>query len=321
MTSGHVVVYELATSDTRTLEHEAPCVDDSTSVKVSGSLQNAPNGEELAWGINVGYYANFEMPSYEFLAPVGVHDLVASTMIGLTLGRGIVMRDFAISSATTLDLDFAPSTSFEYVRNDVRVNGLVTDSATTTLYTQSGTQASMGFGQHALTLPAAVGAATDLYGVSYGRCEQFVNPYRCSRTTLVTRAPSSATTFELTLDNNPVPMPELFAEGDGPAVQFHTTWAGAPPATLYELAASQFGKPSWWIVRSQTHLAEGPVELYVPDLSGIPGWEDAWLAASRTNWSVNAVDAPDVMESLRVIKTVEHETTRKGWGGELAPPF
>ena len=293
------------------------CVVESPKTRVRVTVDGLTDGEYA--GVAISYYdqtvsASSPTALLRWIEP-GLRDVV---VIGGDEPRVVVQRDVEVSeaeeAAVTLDLgDSAPLGPREHA---LSVSGDADASASVLYVTRRGTEVGVGstsVGGYA-AMPAAVAADGDLYWVRAGT-DPFDGPQRWvwawleqPRDVAVELPQPFEDVAVVSAGDAPYLRPSLVAD-DGAADAYEAHFSQPSTGRFVHLFASREG------------LGGGAWTM--PDLSGVPGWEDAWALrpGHAVEWDAFArvVEGPgSALDQLDLINgTQEQGSEPLDWDGRI----
>ncbi len=307
---GHVDVYQMRLDDLASLPYDQDCDASPPDATLSGSVAGFPtdgnqSGFEVRWGVRSVFLVH-DVDHYGFAARAGRRDLIA-TRGAVVADRLLLIRDLPVLSDATQPIDFASPATIALVYQPIE--GGQAGYLQNYFFSAGGTAVTLGaFQDSVLAVPASAMGEGDLQrvdiagrrGPGYGQI---------FTTAHISRAPCTSIDLVGPVFEHPVVTGVL----RGGVVDLHARWSPQADATLYDL---YIGK--WSVHASPAALeADG---MTVPDLSGVPGWDDSFaLPASSTDWAMSVTTVATLDDALRTLPVHEGEIRRSGWTGFVSP--
>lgn len=311
-----VDVYELATSDLRTVTYDHECRSAVASVggMVSGfeSTGASQTGFQIRWGQQGVWYQNFGGPaSYTAMMLLGTHDLVATRGTSIT-DRLMLIRDLVFASSITQDLDFADPSAVVLEYPQISASGIGRlGTIANTLFTSGGTTIGLGIGtDHVSVVPASAMGEGDLQMLSAAGQTGVGSTVQVYSTRHVSRVAPTMIELPPPIQEEPIVVVSIV----GSSALLEASWSPQPNAAAYGLHAGN------WTVHASPSVFESS-GMSIPDLATVPGW-DATLSlqpSSTVEWDVTVATGASLDDTLRTVPIHETEMRASGWGGRSTP--
>jgi hypothetical protein len=268
-----------------------------------GPMEQALIGAGGATGVALGLQPTTQLTG---VAP-GVIDLLASrwTLGGSTANRIVLQRGINPANNATVNVDFAGANSFDPVTRNLTVSN--TNGAQVTMsvsYLTSRMQfgvldsrSAAGSGSQFMAVPAGQQVAGDFHLLSASAVNNVMNPteYRTAQKAFVTAA-------DQTLALGPALV--------GPTVSVLATQSYARLRASYNVQPeyntsflanfSQTTRDAQVVMSAAYSQNAATVNLDVPDLSGVAGWQNSWglQAGAQVSWYFMAMKYPPGSSTL-----------------------
>lgn len=297
VTSAHFAVGERTDV---TLDVPARCSDrQGAGVTLSGNVANRPSGGVLV--VQFGGRSTFvgsQTGNFTMQVPPGTRDLIITHAVpegngDFYVDETVVERDLAVTANATHDIDFSTSASIDFYTVDASAaptNARVV--ASTTLYTASGTTASLvreAQNWETDALAAVQMRTSDVY-------DESIAVIQVGSSALLTHA-TSAPADQAYVAPAPLGLAMTTVPTKMPYTTLMTTWPAYPEAVGYLWNATQQSSCSgnlacttvWSAYLSPGVTGASPAYV-MPDLSALAGWKDAFqLGTTAITGSVTAI--------------------------------
>jgi hypothetical protein len=262
-----------------------------------GPAEQAMVGAGGAAGFAFGFQPTAQLQG---VAP-GVIDLVASRMPlgGSTANRVVIQRGINPANNATVNVDFGGAGSFDPVTHNLTVSNTAGSQVSTSVtYLTSRYQfgvldsrTAAGSNFQFVAVPAAQQVAGDFHLLSASAINNVMNPteYRTAQKAFV--APGDQT---LVLGPGLIG-PTVSVLATQPYARLRASYNVQPEYnTLFIANFSQDTRDAQVLMSAAYSQNAATVNLDVPDLSGVAGWQNTWgpLAGAQVNWMFSATKYP-----------------------------
>jgi hypothetical protein len=266
---------------------------------------------------------NAGVVGYNLSGRQGTGDIVARTGDS---SRVLLMRDVSLGmSPVQLDLDMGSAVDMQVSNVSLVPAGSSPTQVISSVWTGGGTHGLLhaNVPLKAYGVPAAALGPGELNMVALVSSESGVRPIPYRTALWSTR---DVTDRSIELPTSTADPPIVNATNGVGRLSVAVSWPAAPNAPLYY---AYYGSPGansdppyrWVDINASQGFLEGSVDLSVPDLTGVNGWNPALeLAPSDSlEWGVAAVSGAPIEQLVRWYPSEESTVLNVGWSGFATP--
>ncbi len=351
-TDVNVTIYHATTDELSEINHECEAPPPQNLVTVSGTVSGLGGNEVANISLDGGFGFAYSGVPYSLQVPPGTYDLIATkgtfAQEGLSINKVFIRCDVAVTSDTTINIDFNSPDAFDPETRNAVINGVASGEefgGRVTFLSNRETSALMGM---------TTGTANTFQFAGIPTNRQVGNDiYHLSATSLSSTDSRYINRFFKAPADLSIVLPPHFGNATvtvaatTPYTRFTASWSVYPDAQAYVLdfggatgrrtllrpaavpsrrSRQEVSERNWFVGLSVGWLG-GQSGYTLPDFSGLSGWNNAWgfqAGSGEVSWEVGAIASnrtlADIVAAFEQERPVDGlETRQAGKFGTIAP--